>query len=213
MPRSFPPLLRTSEDALAILREGNLRFVAGRREHPHEFLTRAYETSQSGQNPVAVILSCSDSRVPLEIVFDQGLGDIFAIRVAGNVCGPSELASIEFALLTTETKLCVILGHTHCGAVSAACLEERYSDHVNCLVASIHQAVDRTIQKRGECSECADLQSSDFINACCVENVFLQMEMLFQHSSVVRDAVLAGELLVLGAIYDIENGQVTFLEV
>ncbi|MGL4943215.1 MAG: carbonic anhydrase [Thermoguttaceae bacterium] len=208
MPDSISP-----EDALQKLQEGNARFVTGRREHPHEFLTRAYETAQTGQKPVAVILSCSDSRVPLEIIFDQGLGDIFAIRVAGNVCRPSELGSIEFAVTTTGTRLCVILGHTKCGAVTAACRHETHNDNIDVILDAIEPAVRRTAAHHHEHQHNSETpDDTEFINDCCVENVFVQMESLFRQSHVVRDAVRAGELLVVGAIYDIEIGLVTFLD-
>lgn len=165
-----------------------------------------------GQNPVAVILSCSDSRVPLELIFDQGIGDIFAIRVAGNVCRPSELGSIEFAVTTTGTQLCVILGHTKCGAVTAACRDERHNDNIDIILAAIEPAVKRTAAHRHDHGEHEVSEDDAFINDCCVENVFVQMESLFQQSRVVRDAVRAQQLLVVGAIYDIEIGLVTFID-
>lgn len=199
------------EDALKILQEGNARFVTGRREHPCEFLTRAYETAQSGQNPIAVVLSCSDSRVPLEIIFDQGLGDIFAIRVAGNVCGPYVLGSIDFAIEVTGTKLCVILGHTKCGAVTATCRGEKHNSNIDTLTNAIEPAVKRVVANRGR-NQDGDEQWSEFLDDCCRENVFLQMESLFKQSRVVRDAVRAKRLMVVGAVYDIETGVVIFLD-
>ncbi|MGL6194091.1 MAG: carbonic anhydrase [Thermoguttaceae bacterium] len=201
------PELTQPDDALRILREGNARFVTGKREHPHEFLTRAYETARAGQNPVAVMLSCSDSRVPLEIIFDQGLGDIFVIRVAGNVCGPLEASSIEFAVTTTKTMLCIVLGHTKCSAVSAACRSEQHDGIINNLIVAIEPAVIRTVSK----SKHENKNDYGFINDCCMENVFVQMESLFLQSHVVCELVKAKQLLIIGAIYDIEIGQVTFL--
>ncbi|MGL4595098.1 MAG: carbonic anhydrase [Thermoguttaceae bacterium] len=195
--------------AIRLLKEGNSRFVAGRRSHPHEFLTRAYETALLGQKPRAVILSCSDSRVPLEIIFDQGLGDLFVIRVAGNVCGPSELASIEFAIKTTGVQLCVILGHSQCGAVSAAWKSERHGDNIDNLITAIEPAVLRV----GELIEKhIDFLKGDFLDTCCRENVFVQIESLFEQSPVIREAVRGGQVQVVGAFYNIEWGEVTFLE-
>lgn len=201
------------EDALRILQEGNVRFVAGRREHPHEFLTRARETADTGQKPLAVILGCSDSRVPLEIIFDQGLGDIFVIRVAGNVCGPAVIGSIEFAIKRIGTMLCVILGHTQCGAVTAAYHYEKHEDNIDELIAAIEPAIQRVeLNCNDTDTHTEEWKDTDFINACCKENVFLQMEYLFQQSRVVCEAVRRGKLLVVGALYDIEVGVVTFLE-
>lgn len=196
---SLPP-----DVALRLLQEGNDRFVAGKRDHPHEFLTRAYETAQSGQNPIAVILSCSDSRVPLEIVFDQGLGDIFAIRVAGNICGPFELGSIEYAVKTAGTQLCVILGHKQCGAVTAAVSGDKHEDNVDLLITAIEPAIVRVEKEVGR-------EHPDFLDKCCCENVFVQLESLLRQSRVIRNAVREQQLLVVGAYYDIECGKVTFL--
>lgn len=201
MPDSIPP-----DVALRTLQDGNARFVAGRREHPHAFLTRAYETALAGQRPVAAILACSDSRVPLEIIFDQGLGDIFAIRVAGNICGPSELGSIEFAVKVTGTQLCVILGHTQCGAVTAALDGEKHHDNIDELIAAIEPAIERATRS------CNNVIPPQFLDICCRENVFLQMESLFRQSRVVREAIRQKQLVVVGALYDIEWGTATFLD-
>lgn len=200
MPAPLPP-----DEALALLKAGNARFAAGQCENPQEFLARAYETAQSGQNPIAVILSCSDSRVPLEIIFDQGLGDIFVIRIAGNICGWSEIGSIEFAVETTGVRLCVILGHTQCGAVTATVRGEEHNNHVGQLITTIEPAVRRV-------ERLAEFSDGDFIDACCRENVLLQRESLLANSSVVRREIVAGNLRVVGAMYDIEQGSVTFLD-
>ena len=190
--------------ALQILREGNSRFVAGQREHPREFLTRAQETAEQGQRPIATFLSCSDSRVPLEIIFDQHIGDLFSIRVVGNICRDSQLGSIEFGVKYLETPLCVVLGHTNCGAITAACTGQGLEENVQSLMHSIHAAVERAEESTGK-------TGSEIIEVCCVENVFVQIETMILKSSVLRNAVRSGELSIIGAVYDIETGVVTFL--
>ena len=190
--------------ALLILQEGNARFTIGKREHPTEFLARARETAEQGQRPIATILSCSDSRVPLEIIFDQGIGDLFSIRIVGNVCRESQLGSIEFGISDAGTSLCVILGHTKCGAITAACTGNSVAANLHTLLADIRPAVERAEAVTGKTGEA-------IIEACCLENIYLQMEVLFRKSAIVREYVRKGELAVVGAVYDIETGAVTFL--
>jgi carbonic anhydrase len=194
----------TQEQALQILQEGNARFVAGKRDHPREFLTRAQETAEHGQRPIATVLSCSDSRVPLEIIFDQSIGDLFPIRVVGNICRDSQLGSMEFGVKYLETPLCVVLGHTKCGAVTAACIGQGLEENVQALMRSIHPAVERAQASTGK-------TGNDIVEVCCIENIFVQIETMFQKSSILRSAVRNGELSILGAVYDIETGVVTFL--
>ncbi|MCL2117453.1 MAG: carbonic anhydrase [Planctomycetaceae bacterium] len=200
--KSFPKI--TQAQALEILRDGNARFVAGKRDHPREFLTRAQETAEYGQRPIATFLSCSDSRVPLEIIFDQTIGDLFSIRIVGNICRDSQLGSIEFGVKYLETPLCVVLGHTQCGAVTAACTGQGLEENIQSLMHSIHPAVERAQTLTGQ-------TGSEIIEVCCVENVFVQIETMLSKSSVLRDAARQGDLTILGAVYDIETGLVTFL--
>ena len=192
------------EQAIEILKEGNARFVAGKREHPNEFLTHARETAESGQRPIATFLSCSDSRVPLEIVFDQSIGDIFSIRVVGNICRDSQLGSIEFGVKYLQTRLCVVLGHTKCGAITAACTGQGLETNILSLMQSIAPAVERTQTATGKSGE-------EIVEECCRENVFVQIETMFNKSDILRDAARRGDLMIVGAVYDIETGLVTFL--
>jgi len=194
----------TQEQALQILKEGNARFVAGKRDHPREFLTRAQETAEHGQRPIATFLSCCDSRVPLEIIFGQNIGDLFSIRVVGNICRDSQLGSMEFGVKYLETPLCVVLGHTKCGAVTAACTGRGLEENVQALMRSIQPAVERARASTGKTGH-------DLIEPCCIENIFVQIETMFKKSIVLREAVCRGELSILGAVYDIETGLVTFL--
>ena len=194
----------TNEQALKILKEGNARFVAGKRDKSHMFLTRAQETAEYGQHPIATFLSCSDSRVPLEIIFDQNIGDLFSIRVVGNICRDSQLGSIEFGVKYAETQLCVVLGHTKCGAITAACTGQGLEENIQALMLSISPALERAQTLTGK-------TGNDIIEVCCKENVFVQIETMFKKSSILREAARQGELLIVGAVYDIETGFVTFL--
>lgn len=106
------------EESLSRLKDGNARYLAGRGEHPRTDAARRRETAQEGQHPFATVVSCSDSRAPVEILFDQGIGDLFVVRVPGNVCNADEIAGIEYGIEHFHTPLCVVLGHTRCGAVS-----------------------------------------------------------------------------------------------
>lgn len=196
-----------ANQALKILQEGNARFVEGKRLHPREFLTRARETAEHGQRPVATILSCSDSRVPIEIIFDQDLGDLFSIRVIGNICRDSQLGSIEFGVKHLGTRLCVVLGHTKCSAVTTACMDTAgagLEDNIRALTLSIAPAIARVEASTGKTGR-------DIIEICCVENVFVQIEAMFEKSDILRRTAREGKLMVVGAVYDIESGFVDFL--
>ena len=194
----------TPHGALEHLREGNARFVEGKAAHPHEFLTRVRETAVHGQHPIATILSCSDSRVPLEIIFDQNIGDIFSIRVIGNICRDSQLGSIEFGIKHLRTRLCVVLGHTQCGAVTAACTGAGFEKNIQSLLASMTPSRERAQALTGK-------TGSEIVEVCCVENVFAQIETMLKKSAVLREAVRTGEAMIVGGVYDIESGYVTFL--
>ena len=192
------------EQAIQILKEGNARFVAGKREHPNEFLTHARETAEQGQRPIATFLSCSDSRVPLEIIFDQSIGDIFSIRVVGNICRDSQLGSIEFGVKYAKTRLCVVLGHTKCSAITAACTGQGLETNILSLMQSIAPALERACALTGK-------TGNEIIEDCCRENIFVQIETMFKKSDILRETARNEELLIVGAVYDIETGLVTFL--
>jgi len=194
----------TADQALQILKEGNARFVAGKRDKSHKFLSRAYETVEYGQRPIATFLSCSDSRVPLEIIFDQNIGDLFSIRVVGNICRDSQLGSIEFGVKHLKTQLCVVLGHTKCGAVTAACTGQGLEENIQALMQSISPAVERAQALTGKIG-------NEIVEVCCEENVFVQIETMFKKSGILREAARQGKLSIIGAVYDIETGIVTFL--
>ena len=188
---------------LELLEEGNARFVAGKPK-AHDHLARAKETAENGQKPMVTILSCSDSRVPTEIVFDQGIGDVFSVRVAGNVCQPSQLGAIEFGTKYLGTPLCVVLGHTKCGAVVAACTGAKLEKNIQSLVDSICPAKDRTEAKAGK-------TGNEIVEDCAEENIFVQIEDMLKKSSILREMVRKGDLAIIGANYDLATGVVKFL--
>jgi carbonic anhydrase len=192
------------QEALKRLQDGNARFVQGQSQHPNGKTGRAKETAEHGQHPFATVLACSDSRCPVEIVFDQGIGDIFAIKVAGNVSGKSQLGSIEYGVAHTGTALVVVLGHTKCGAVTAACTGGGHEGSIESLVRAIEPAVKKIEKKSGKTGK-------DAVEDTVRANIFVQISSLFAGSEILREAVKAKKAMVVGAVYDITTGNVEFL--
>ena len=200
-----------AQDALERLREGNKRFVSGVRSL--ETLMSPLQRSElvEGQNPFAVILGCSDSRVPVEIVFDQGLGDLFVIRVAGNVVAPSQIGSVEFAAETFGTRLVVVLGHSLCGAISATLSQlqqptEKQSRNLQSIVDRIRPAVAGLLA--------TDLRHDPqaLTRAAVRANVRVSADHL-RHGSESLERLIADDgLRVVGAEYSLETGEVDFFD-
>lgn len=188
-----------SDEALARLMEGNERFVQNKRENPNQTLSRVAEVA-AGQFPFAAILGCSDSRVPTEIVFDQGFGDLFVVRVAGNVATPEEIGSLEFGTLVLGSKVIMVLGHAQCGAVKAAMDGGELPGQVGILIANIKGAVEGLEVQEGE----------DKVQKAIQANVLYQMERL-QNSEVLSELIAKGALKIVGAYYDLETGEVSLL--
>ena len=196
----------TPDEAIHCLQEGNLRFSQGKSRHPNNDSTRRTDTAIGGQHPRATILSCSDSRVPPEIIFDQGIGDIFAVRVAGNVCGVDEMGTVEYGVDHLGTPLLVVLGHTQCGAVTAAATGGE-------LHGSIKSVVDRIIPAVSQAQTAhPDLHGPDLVPAATEANVWQSIEDLTKNSPIIRQSVQSGEMKVIGAIYDVKSGQVKWLD-
>jgi len=198
-------------DALERLREGNRRFVSGVRSL--ETLTSQTRRSEfvSGQNPFAVILGCSDSRVPVELVFDQGLGDLFVIRVAGNVVAPSQIGSVEFAAAQFGTQLVVVLGHTRCSAVQSTVDEllqpgENQSRNLRSIVDRIRPAVAGLLET--DLGRDPDTLARQAVRA----NVRVSANSLRHGSPILEELIQGGKLLVVGAEYALETGQVEFFD-
>jgi len=189
----------TADSALAELRAGNAHHVAHRYEHPHETAERQRELV-SGQHPHAEILSCSDSRVPPEVVFDQGLGDLFVVRVAGNVVSDTELGSLEYGAEHLHVPLLVVLGHQHCGAVTAAVGGGEAEGHIDALIKLLNPAVEKTRGLPG-----------DPVENAVKANVEMVVKHLRTSTPVLAELVTEGKLKVVGALYSLDTGEVTWL--
>jgi carbonic anhydrase len=185
--------------ALARLIEGNKRFVDGKRLNPNQSRIRLQETSVA-QYPFAAILGCADSRVPAEIVFDQGLGDLFVVRVAGNVASQTAIGSLEFATAVLGAQLIVVLGHAKCGAVIAASKDDPLPGRIGVFVEEIKPAVERVRNKTGSLEENA-----------IISNVQYQAEKLGESSTILRGLLKEGKLKIAGGRYDLASGKVTML--
>ena len=194
----------TPAEALQLLRRGNERFVAGRLVH--QDLLAQVATTSKGQKPYAVVLGCIDSRVPPEIVFDQGIGDIFVGRVAGNFVSTDMLGSFEFATELTGSQLIVVLGHSECGAVKGACDGAKLGNLTHTL-ANIMPAVE-AVKTDGE----RNSSNKKFVQAVAEENVRLTVDRMTEKSPVMSALVEQGKLTVVGAMYDVATGKVTFMD-
>jgi len=190
----------TADAALTELKAGNEHHVAKRYQHPDMTAARQRELA-SGQHPHAAVLSCADSRVPPEIVFDQGLGDLFTVRVAGNVAGDAELASLEYAAEHLNVPVVVVLGHQKCGAVTAAVEGGEAAGHLPTLVALIRPAVDKTKALSGDRVE----------NAVRV-NVQMVVEQLRASHPVLSELVEKQRLRVVGGVYSLDTGRVDWIQ-
>ncbi len=193
----------TPSMALELLQEGNKRFVNNLKIN-RNLLQQANETSD-GQHPFAVILSCIDSRTSAELIFDQGLGDIFSVRIAGNIINEDILGSMEFACKVAGSKIIVVLGHTKCGAVKGAC------DHVEmgnltALLTKIRPAVDdETITKENRNSK-----NSEFVENVAAINVKRTVKSIMERSPILKEMIESGEIGIVGGTHDITKGEVTF---
>ena len=193
------------DEAVQRLTQGHARFLAGKSTHPNADSARRQRTAAEGQHPFATILSCSDSRVPLEVLFDQGIGDIFVIRVAGNVCGVDEMGSIEYGVDHVGTPLLVVLGHSQCGAVTAAVTGAELPGSIKPLVERIAPAVAKAQ------AEHPDLHGKELVPAATEANVWHSIEELLTKSPLTRHCMKSGKLKVIGAIYDVKSGNLNWL--
>jgi carbonic anhydrase len=195
----------TPGDALNLLKEGNERFLSG--EMINRDLPAQVEATASGQFPHSAVLSCIDSRVPPELVFDQGLGDIFSPRVAGNFVDEELLGSMEFAAAVAGSKVIVVLGHTECGAVKGACDDVKLGN-LTATLANIRPAVEAVSGIPGE----RNSKNKAFVDAVAHQNVKMTVDNILDRSLVLRELVDKGRLMVVGAMYDVATGKVTFMD-
>jgi len=191
--------LQSADAVLAELKAGNAHFVAKKYEHPHQTAARQQALAAT-QSPHCAILTCADSRVPPELVFDQGLGDIFDVRVAGNTAGDDAVASLEYAAEHLHVPLIVVMGHTHCGAVSAAVEGGTLPGKLPGLIAELRPAVEQSAHEPG-----------DRIENAVRDNVALVVKQLLAAKPVLSELVATGKLRIVGAVYSLETGKVDWL--
>lgn len=188
----------TPERALTVLKEGNQRFVKNlKTQRNHLDLV---EDTSSGQYPFAVVLSCIDSRVPVELVFDQGIGDVFSVRVAGNIVNEDILGSIEYGCAVAGSKILTVLGHTKCGAVTAAC-QNLELGNITALLNKVKPAIATVKSTKGDVE----------IEAVSIENVHQSIKEIKEKSPILAGLEKEGKIKIVGAIYNVDNGKVIFL--
>jgi carbonic anhydrase len=189
----------TPDQALKFLKDGNKRFVSESCTNPNRDKQTIKELAH-GQHPYAIVVSCSDSRVPPELLFDEGFGKLFVIRVAGNIVGPHELGSIEYAAKKLGTQLVLVLGHSECGAVHATIDAKDYGKNINSIVSEIAPSVAKAREKHGELMENA------------VEENVLAVKHNIENNAGLKSLVTESKLKVIPAVYNLETGEVTFHE-
>lgn len=193
----------TPQKALEFLKEGNLRFVNNLKTD-RNLLKQVNQTSE-GQFPFATILSCIDSRTSAELIFDQGLGDIFSIRIAGNVLNEDILGSMEYACNIAKSKIIVVLGHTNCGAIISACNNVEVG-HLSFLLRKIRPAVEREVTIIKE----RNGNNANFVNNVCINNVNQSIKQIREQSVILKDMENSGDILIIGGLYRVETGVVDF---
>lgn len=201
----------TAEEALDLLKNGNQRFVHGETNHTKLLTHQQRAEMAHSQEPFAIVLGCSDSRVPAEMVFDQGLGDLFVIRVAGNIVAPSQVGSVEFAAESFHCPIVIVLGHTHCGAIHSTIEALRNPDKTSSanlmsIVNRVRPSVEILMQT--ELKDDLEKLSVHAIRS----NVFASVNQLRHGSAVLEGLIAQGKLKVVGAEYSLETGEVTFFD-
>ncbi|MDO8536547.1 MAG: carbonic anhydrase [Candidatus Omnitrophota bacterium] len=196
-----------SDEALKLLKEGNERFIEMKLRHPDETVEQREKTAVNGQTPFAAVLACSDSRVPVEAIFDRGIGDIFVVRVAGNiVMDNGVIGSIEYAAEHLNTPLLVIMGHTGCGAVKAAVDDSIVEGKIRYIKKQIRPTAVKTKKEH------PDLAGPDLINAVAKNNALQAKKELLYLSHGVKEMTDEGRLKIVTAVYDIKTGKVEWIE-
>ncbi len=194
----------TPEIAFQLLKDGNERFING--ISANRDLLKSVQETKDGQKPFAAILSCMDSRAPAELLFDQGIGDIFNIRIAGNVISPYVLGSLEYAVAVAGSKLILVMGHTNCGAVKGACDDVKMGN----LTELLDQIKDSISHEPVTAGEDRSGQNKEFVNRVALQNVHHSVSQMLERSDVIREHVENGAIQIIPAMYDIATGTVTF---
>ena len=195
----------TPSMALDILKEGNKRFVNNLKVN-RNLLQQANETSD-GQHPFAVILSCIDSRTSAELIFDQGLGDVFSVRIAGNIVNEDILGSMEFGCKVAGSKIIVILGHTKCGAIKGAC------DHVEMgNLTALLSKIQPAVYDENTVKENRNSRNDEFVEKVSTINVKRTVHAIMERSTILKEMIEAGQIGIVGGTHDITTGEVTFYQ-
>ena len=189
--------------SLMLLKEGNVRFATGKSQHPNQEAARRTSTVADGQEPFATILACSDSRDPVELLFDRGVGDLFVVRVAGNIAGESEMATVEYGVGHLNTPLLIVMGHTKCGAVTAVVKGAELHGHLHALAEKIKPAAEK--------AKAETTVPDEAVARAIQANVWQTIEDLIRESPIVREKLSAGQVHIQGAVYDLEQGKVNWL--
>ena len=193
------------KQALELLKEGNKRFVQNLKVN-RNLLQQANETSD-GQHPFAVTLSCIDSRTSVELIFDQGLGDVFSVRIAGNIANEDILGSMEFGCKVAGSKIIVVLGHTSCGAIKGAC------DHVELgNLTGLLSKIQPAIEAETTIKENRNSSNTDFVDKVTDLNVKKTIEQILEKSPILKEMLSAGEIGIVGGVHNITTGEVDFYE-
>jgi carbonic anhydrase len=187
------------EQALELLINGNKRFESGESQYPNRDAKRRLE-GLNGQHPFAVVIGCSDSRIPPEILFDQGIGDLFVIRVAGNIIDDAVIGSVEYAVKQLETPLVMVLGHKLCGAVQTAISGVEESKYIEVIAEKIQPAIDAV-----------SVDETDYLDKVIRKNVELMVDKLTTSSQILNDSLKSGEIAFIGGYYDIATGKFEIL--
>ena len=196
--------LLTPDQAIEMLKDGNQRFVNN--QQTEKDLKKQVELGANGQYPFAVILGCIDSRVPAEIVFDQGIGDVFNVRIAGNTINNDILGSIEYGCKVAGSKLVLVLGHTSCGAVKGA-VQQVELGHITELLSKVKPAINSLTDAKPE----SDDQLGPYVNKVAEINVHNSIDDIRERSSILKELEDDGSIKIIGAMYDVKNGSVKFL--
>jgi len=195
----------TGDNAQSMMKNGNTRFLSGNKKHPNQGAERRKSTADNGQKPFVTILSCADSRVVPELIFDQGIGDIFVVRVAGNVADTDEIGTVEYGVEHLGTPLLVVMGHTKCGAVTAVVEGAKVEGSIPALVDNIAPAASKARALN------PDKTTKELIPFAIEENIWQSITDILNGSEIVRDLVREKKLRIVGAVYDIETGRVKWL--
>jgi carbonic anhydrase len=195
----------TADQILSMMKDGNKHFLAGKLDTPNTGASRRTDTAANGQKPVATVISCSDSRVPVELLFDRGIGDLFVIRVAGNVCDTDEIGSAEYGVDHLGTPVLLVLGHTKCGAVTAVVSGAELHGHIAPLVDNIKPALEAARHAH------PNYVGDDLLAETIKANVFQSIEDLLTKSDMIRERTKSGKVRVEGAIYDITAGSIEWI--